>query len=256
MHYKYRWLYAAFIVLLISGVGFYWVIYPEHRQVTAQSTHIQQLNLELMTPTDIPEVSKPQQSSKMVEHKELSALAHLTQYSQLAGLTIHTMQRLSDPNQLLFHLIAEGRFAQVATFVSAIELSRSFTVLNFSCKLTRQDKIKFDGSIAVHELAAVTPTVKAAALSFGSNPFCMSERVTTLQADSELPLSKSITQMKMIGSLQQGAHVLALIMLPNQKVFTVVVGSVIGVEHGFVSAIHKNQVVVALPKQAQATIDM
>jgi hypothetical protein len=265
MQYKYRWIHAIVITLVIFMLGFFYTLQPDLEQLAnlrKREAHLVQrlaMHKKIIKQKIIKIDRMAKENSPSAQDARPHFLADIVALVHLHGLIIQSMKMvplLSDA--ITLHLVLKGNFQQAMSFAFALSkpVYPAF-ILDFSYQVSEKNKViltmkvlMLDGNRQIDDPQEI--------LSPLHNPFCFGRSANELDSKNEenKRASTPLTQLKMVGYLQQDFRCQALILLPTNAVIAVVVGSILGLEHGNVIAVTKDHVVVELPDKRRRVIGM
>lgn len=230
MPYKLRWLWMGIIFVAIMYFAYLYDVHDLSQQYLALSIGVKetQQNIENLRTPEIKNISDDAQ-----EQRQEVLLSEVVLMLHAQGLQLLSV---NFPQEHVLRLLMQGNYQQFATFV--VGLNRNATTLlltDFSLKMLTRHQLLI--SIDLLQLKYELPAASDSYL-INADPFC------ELSAPAKINPDVSFEQMQMIGVMQQAGSMRAFIALPTKRVIAVQVGTVFGKEHGRVSAIKRDRVLV------------
>lgn len=251
MIYKYRWLYAILLSSITLLIGYFY-------DLKEKWIHLAELkkNEKSFLERSIHTVSLTAQNNKsgptlfLPKQSELMLIANMVKLARMTGLSILSIQ---SGNQRAAHfftlqMVTEGQFVQASAFIEELEKLKGMKIFRFSCQLSSQLLVRMELEIGLpfSSLQSSLAQMSSHTISLKRNPFCIHSTINEPQfyySDSKL-LSFPVAGLKMVGYLQQGKHVQALLLLPNNDLAAVEQGVVVGKELASVTAIQPDRIQV------------
>lgn len=232
MMYKYRWLIAGLLAIILIWVSYVTDILPN-------KIKYQQL-VEEKTKLEIGSQAKKIDRAWSYAVDDVNVL-QLTQLIEQAGLKVLSVQSQTLSSA---HIGLMGPFAAWQAFVNGLsKKSRLINLKNINIKLSDTHDLLIDLEVDL-SLSRVELMDYPMELL---NPFCDSESILAFSSDDDLRALQEtpLNEMKMLGYLAEGDHVVAWIGLSNSALVEIsqsmVIGKekakVVGIEPGFVSLI-------------------
>lgn len=265
--YQYRWLYAVALSAAIILTGMYFTVIPAISQIiefsSIENKLLEQLTVIKRAAEKIPGTSYAMSINNFQQqHDQMELLADLLNLVHLHGLMVQTAnflpaRKFYQQEVVIIKLVIQGDFQQFYAFVSTLVKQNNMNIiLDFSYKPSMNNQLLFTMEIGVSNM---TRQHSLSNLAFHnphlSNPFC------SLLNNSEMAYDRLIDwqniplgQLKMLGFFQQGQRIQALLGLPNNTIFAIKPGMIIGKEHALVAAIYPNQLLLRLPAGKQMKI--
>lgn len=241
MLYQYRWWHAAGLLLILVVIGYGYDFYPLQNQIY----ELKQSEIHLQEKL----INTPLFPAKMsAENIKISGENTLVNAIHVSGLTIQTIHLLPNDQSenIVMHVDMRGSYQQWIALMNALEQKKQLiSVQNFSCKSTEKNNLQIGIDVLLMQNAQVISYQQE--VKSQNNPFCTRDNVDQwLNQSVDEVLLSPITQIKMVGYLQLGTHSQALMLLPNNVMRTIEMGSLLGVERGVVVAIYREHVVVRM----------
>lgn len=256
MQYKYRWYYAASIFLSVIGTAFFYFILPKWNDISSLRSTDAQLLADLMAIKAFashPHRISSYRTSQPEKMAELAALAHAN------NVTLQTLNVLGRQSQLVahldtIHLSASGQFNDVAAFLTSVSRQMTMSVMtDFVYKAERRDYYSFNMDFMLWEEGdkQAVPLLELKNSERAHNPFCFVSSDVFQQNDASVLQHISLDQIHMVGSFRLGSRVVGMVSLPSGDVFEVRLGMKMGSEQGVVTAILRDQMVIAVSGRQQ-----
>lgn len=258
--YRFRWVSASFLGVVLFLAGYIYILRPEFIQLALLKQTEVELNKilkDLQAQKPIKEIKKSDESFKEKRAINLASdISILAERMRFNGLTVHGLDVLegNERNRLLafVHAEVEGGVTSLMSFLDSISSpspllimlldfhfrpgKENIFVLDMNFLLTREQFFQqfFDG-----------PGSWAKNMN---NVFCPTHGEMTVihRSSQQEALSTSVNHMKMTGYVCQGNQVEAFLRLPNEHLISVKPGSLLGKERGVVSAISPERLEVHL----------
>lgn len=256
MKYKYRFAYTFFISVTISFLWVYYDTQPMAMQIMRLRQTENEFSKKLI---DLKKISRARdkKNSYLKKDSQTDFSAALVTLARLHGLVLESAEfplpkKVGNLDVLPIHLIASGHFINLVSFITAMmEQKYPAMLTDFSIKL--QDKntllMRMNILLLARENADDFGQVHRKAVHY--DPFCGTENSLDVLANQQRNLSllqsASISQFKMVGYIQQGGQMTAMILLPDNTALDLRIGSVIGKERAVVIAIHRDRITLLLP---------
>lgn len=265
MQYSLRWWYAAGIILLLSLTGFIWDWYPglKHlHDLRAQETQATAERLSLQEKALRKKVRIAGQNRRLAS--ELNRIHVLMKLVHDSGVVLQQVKLLDDPlgkySRLRIHLSILGTFSVLNAFLAALHGLQILVVIeNFTWQYNGADELQL--ALDILSPAAISNDSGGKFLAFAvsgvRDPFCAAQQ-TPIPGSSQLHASLSVplAQIRMTGFMKHGARIMAIVAMPENKVIVIEPGVILGKEHGKVSTITRDHVVVRLPQGRQFIVKM
>lgn len=263
-HYQPPWYYILFMVVL-SLIGYVYFIHPDvqvliklHQQKFTLQESIKSFSKQIST-----SLLSQYESPQLHAGPAYSATASLAILAQTYGLIIKKINSNSIPklevanDKIELQLIAEANYQQLEQFFSALALQKFIMdVTDFNFAVDKNDKIRIILHVVMDAnqfflIPMINPSV------FSANIFCSAKTFTMSPINDYDELQAiPISSIKYTGYLKLGGHLSAMVLLPNQHVQLIELGSVIGKEHGKTLRINNQSLLIALPNGKTFTLQI
>jgi len=266
MKYKYRFIYAVLISLIIIFWGFYRDLQPKLHELGLLQNKVVLLKSRMdylqktFAHNSISKqrlLSPPQQNSS--PEMVLTAILNTAALNGLVVQSTKIGMLGSDKNNqtLPVYLSFLSDFNHFMLFVQALASQHYPIMINhFLLKLAEQNQISIELNLIIFSRTTHFLAEKNLFITKSNffNPFCLTENTSGLPiinpiSDSERLQKWPLLQLKMIGYLQEAHRLAAIVLLPDGALVDVVAGSKIGKEQGVVSLIKQDRIVILLANQ-------
>lgn len=258
MQYKYRWIYAMLLFLIIVSFGYLY-------DVKSLLTELDSLKLskrEFLQKLSVQKKANQNQFIDKIQNKQIeyaNPLLNLVMLIQKTGLHINELH-LTNTNSLIndkyakIHLLLMGYFQNLIDLLLELHHQRfSILMSNFKIIILDNSKVSFSVDFLLNAnqlqpIDAINNTV------FGSGLMCSdphSNKILLYQNNSRL-LTTPIEFLKLNGYLQYSDQsTQALIALPNNTTVAIGKGSIVGLERGVVVDIQSDYILLELSNKKQ-----
>lgn len=259
MHYESRWINAFWVGGLIIIVGFFYDIKPKWNEYHELNHKFFLLKKEILVKKKKLHDRKKSHnfiilSDNDKKNQEAHALFLIVEAMNAQGLSLQkAIKKVSAIKEkkdvIVFHVIAEGNFKKVYSFMMMLfQYSNFLTFLDFSYLKNAEKKFIFTADIAFFHPKKIENITM---FKFDNkekwvDPFC-SNQDFYLHFNEENLTHYSVFQMKIIGFLQLAFRQEAWMKLPNQSIFSVKVGDVIGKERARITHLSTDEMVMLFP---------
>jgi hypothetical protein len=249
MQYKYRWYYAAGIMLIVMWLSLFYFIIPKWDEAAALLSTEEQLTLNL---TAIKQFASQHHEEVINNNLQPIRMAELVALGHTSGVTVQSInllarQPLEAAHMNIIQMVVSGDFTKVVQFIYAITYQRHLSaVTDFLYKVDHHDEgnlfnlnlmLSDDVTRFSSEALPLSNTVM-------HNPFCFTANEAFQQNDPTELQQVPLNQIKMVGYLRQGDRVVGIVALPSGAVFDVRLADILGLEHGVVKKIERYHIVV------------
>jgi Tfp pilus assembly protein PilO len=262
MHYKNRWIYAFAISFVMAGLGFFYGIKNDLHDLIAMQQTERTLKSKFLVSSNSTDLHRLDRSIVRDNRGrftlETDFLSNVWYSADQSGLTIKsstysTAESNLKAEDLAMHVVAEGNFQQLTTFLFALN-QKTYTVLitDLLCKAKQQSLTIVMDIILVKMILPDSKDDKPPSQIL--NPFCLPEGMQVKSNADSLKITPLI-QIKMVGHLQQGKRQYALLLLPDNNLISVQPGLVIGKEQAVITQIQSNRILFLLPNHTYFTLN-
>jgi Pilus assembly protein, PilP len=238
MQYKFRWIYAGLLAILIFVSGFFYYLYPLINHIFLLKKEILALPIAPAKHFHLKSINQYTTKNKDQLLTDLIALIEMNQ------LKIHAIDFLNgtfenDHRQRL-HLRLEGKFISLKQFIFAMNKTTPEIILtNFMFAMNPDKNLGIEIELLLLKPQDVLPSpLNDVHITKNDTLFC-DHADQFKQEDTSFI---SINQMKMVGFIQQGAHISALILLPTAQVIMANTLQILGKEKARVTTITKHRI--------------
>lgn len=258
MSYQFRWVYALLVAVAVIAAGYIEMIAPKLNSLMKLNKTENEWTNKIDAIKNLKIAVSSGRVEKNVKSNEWNWLQEWIALVHFSGVSVETVKIIpllsSQPSRnTLLHLVVHGNFSQINTLLSEMDGGYfSARVQDFVIKATSQDSLQLNMTVllSVRTLSHLAERSRVGMpLQRLQNPFCLSGVMHhgVFRRDDVVLQQTPLALIKMTGFMQQGARKNALVLLPDQRLIAVRRFAKIGSEHGLVTAIQNDRILINLP---------
>jgi hypothetical protein len=263
MRYAYQKWYLFILIIGVVVIGVWyelpqWQLYSSLISARQNKADILRVYQTRYTNKQISIHQKP----SFIHETSQTALETLLSTVQKSGLILQSvqLQTVQDKTVDLFPVLLKvnGRFAEVLQFLQLLQRTNQSVIIEHLQIESSSDVLIVTFHLSLYLFKPTVNVVFVSPLKI-QNPFCganILSHATHPIDDEKLLQQLSLSQIAMLGVMQNGFERTAWLGLPDGRMMSVGLHAIIGKEQGNIVAIHQHSMQILLPNQKIITLTL